>query len=128
MDTTFRESQNLGLGIEDWGFGTENFRTSKDSEMTGRLRVSDDVVFRELDGESVLLNLDSGTYFGLDEVGTRFWQLIEQDERVDVALATLEQEYDVPVDVLRADVERLVSALVGKGLMVPGEDVDHTAR
>ena len=96
--------------------------------MTGRLRVSDDVVFRELDGESVLLNLDSGTYFGLDEVGTRFWQLIERDERVDVALATLEQEYDVPVDVLRADVERLVSALVEKGLMVLGEDVDHSAR
>jgi hypothetical protein len=96
--------------------------------MTGRLRVSDDVVFRELDGESVLLNLDSGTYFGLDEVGTRFWQLIERDERVDVALTTLEQEYDVPVDVLRADVERLVSALVEKGLMVPGEDVDHAAR
>ena len=96
--------------------------------MTGRLRVSDDVVFRELDGEAVILNLESGTYFGLDEVGTRFWQLIEQDERIDTALATLEEEFEVTVEVLRADIERLVLALVGKGLMVPAEDVDDAAR
>ena len=96
--------------------------------MTDRLRISDDVVFRELDGESVILNLESGTYFGLDEVGTRFWQLIEQGERVEVALTALEQEYDVAAEILRADVARLVSALVEKGLMVPEEDVDGAAR
>jgi hypothetical protein len=90
--------------------------------MNDRLRVSDDVVFRELDGEAVILNLDSGTYFGLDEVGTRFWQLIEQDGRVDMALARLEAEYDVAAEVLRADVDRLVSTLVEKGLMVRADD------
>jgi Coenzyme PQQ synthesis protein D (PqqD) len=90
--------------------------------MTDRLRLSDDVVFRELDGEAVLLNLDSGTYFGLDEVGTRFWQLIEQDGRVETALATLESEYEVAADVLRADLDRLVSTLVEKGLMVRADD------
>lgn len=90
--------------------------------MTELLRVSDDVVFRELDGEAVILNLDSGTYFGLDEVGTRFWQLIEKDGRIDLALATLETEYEVAADVLRADVDRLVSMLVEKGLMVRTDD------
>jgi hypothetical protein len=90
--------------------------------MTDRLRVSEDVVFRELDGEAVILNLDSGTYFGLDEVGTRFWQLIEQDDRVEAALATLESEYEVAAEVLRSDVSRLVSALVEKGLLVRTDD------
>jgi len=90
--------------------------------MTDRLRVSEDVVFRELDGEAVILNLDSGTYFGLDEVGTRFWQLIEQDDRVEVALVTLESEYEVAAEVLRADVDRLVSTLVEKGLLVRTDD------
>jgi hypothetical protein len=90
--------------------------------MTDRLRVSEDVVFRELDGEAVILNLDSGIYFGLDEVGTRFWQLIEQDDRVEAALATLESEYEVAADVLRADVSRLVSTLVEKGLLVRTDD------
>ena len=95
--------------------------------MNGRLRISDDVVFRELDGEAVVLNLESGTYFGLDEVGTRFWQLIEQNDRVDAALATLEQEYEVAGDVLRGDVERLIASLVEKGLMIPGQDVEDVA-
>ncbi len=90
--------------------------------MTDRLRVSDDVVFRELDGEAVILNLESGVYFGLDEVGTRFWQLIEQDGRVKLALEALESEYDVENEVLRADVDRLVDALVEKGLMVREHD------
>ncbi len=90
--------------------------------MTDRLRVSDDVVFRELDGEAVILNLDSGIYFGLDDVGTRFWQLIEQDGRVALALEALESEYDVETEVLRADVDRLVAALVEKGLMVREDD------
>ena len=90
--------------------------------MTDRLRVSDDVVFRELDGEAVILNLDSGIYFGLDDVGTRFWQLIEQDGRIALALEALESEYDVETEVLRADVDRLVAALVEKGLMVREDD------
>jgi len=90
--------------------------------MTDRLRVSDDVVFRELDGEAVILNLDSGIYFGLDDVGTRFWQLIEQDGRVALALEALESEFDVETEVLRADVDRLVAALVEKGLMVREDD------
>ena len=90
--------------------------------MTDRLRVGDDVVFRELDGEAVILNLGSGIYFGLDDVGTRFWQLIEQDGRVALALEALESEYDVETEVLRADVDRLVAALVEKGLMVREDD------
>src|SRR5262249_46846096 len=39
-----------------------------------RLVVSKDVLVQELGGESVLLNLNGGRYFGLDEVGTRMWQ------------------------------------------------------
>jgi len=39
--------------------------------------VGKDVVFRELDGEAVILNLETGTYFGLDTVGTRIWQFCQ---------------------------------------------------
>jgi hypothetical protein len=88
-----------------------------DYTLPSALRISDAVVFRELDGEAVLLNLDSGVYFGLDEVGTRFWQLVEQHGRLEPVLTALFQEYDVTEDVLHADLARLVAALVDKGLM-----------
>jgi hypothetical protein len=81
-------------------------------------RMSDAVVFRELDGEAVLLNLDSGLYFGLDAIGTRIWQLVGERGRLEPVVQTLLQEYDVPADVLQADVERLIGRLVENGLLV----------
>ena len=84
----------------------------------GSYRVSDGVVFRELDGEAVLLNLDSGMYFGLDRVGTRVWQVLEQHGRLDAVVERLLEEYDVEPERLRADVAQLLATLVEKGLVV----------
>lgn len=77
-----------------------------------RLRVPDGVLMRELQGESVLLNLDSGHYFGLDEVGTRVWALAVAGPTLGDALRALEDEYDVPPEQLEADVQALLRQLV----------------
>jgi hypothetical protein len=87
------------------------------------LRVSDDVVFRELDGEAVILNLASGIYFGLDRVGTRIWQLIDEHRQLDAVLTRLSGEYDAPAEELERDLLRLASELMEKGLVV----ADHAA-
>ena len=89
-----------------------------DVSLETRLKVSDDVVFRELDGEAVLLNLASGLYFGLNPIGTRMWQLI--DERRDLAdvAAVLCDEFDAPAATIEADLVRLVGELLARGLMV----------
>ena len=79
--------------------------------------VPDDVVFRELSGESVLLNLESGIYFGLDAVGTRAWQLMVEHGRLDRVLENLLEEYDVPVDTLRHDLIDLFVQLTHHGLV-----------
>jgi hypothetical protein len=85
-------------------------------------RISEGVVFRELDGEAVLLNLDSGMYFGLDRIGTRIWQLVEQHGRIDPIVAALVDEYEADARVLREDVGRLLGALTEKGLVIEGDD------
>ena len=54
-----------------------------------RLRIADDVVVRDLAGESVLLNLSTGTYFGLDAVGTRLWHLIAEHGSTTLVLIIL---------------------------------------
>jgi len=82
------------------------------------LRVSSDVVFRDLDGEVVILNLASGKYFGLDPVGTRIWQLIEEHRRLEDVLRHLVGEYDAPPDALERDLMTLASELVQLGLLV----------
>jgi len=64
-----------------------------------RLRIADDVVFRDLAGESVLLNLSTGTYFGLDAIGTRLWHLVAEHGSSALVIETLLAEYDVDVGI-----------------------------
>ncbi len=82
-----------------------------------KLSAPDGVLFRQLKGESVLLNLDSETYFGLDEVGTRMWTLLTSAPTIQAAYDTLLAEYDVAADLLRRDLETLIGQLLEQGLL-----------
>lgn len=82
-----------------------------------RLQISDDVVFRELEGEAVILNLATGTYFGLDRVGTRIWQLIAEDGRVEKIVDAMLAEYQVDEGQLRRDLHEVIGRLREKGLI-----------
>lgn len=93
-----------------------------------RLRVVDNVVFRNLAGESVLLNLDTGTYFGLDAVGTRLWNLVAEHGSTASAIQTLLAEYDVDEPRLKRDVETLIDQLLAKGLLVTDAEQIPSAR
>jgi hypothetical protein len=85
---------------------------------TDRFRVNESVVFRELDAEAVLLDLQNGVYFGLDAVGTRVWTLLLEHGTPEQVCARMIEEYDVSPQVLRDDVLRLVEELAGRGLVV----------
>ncbi len=87
------------------------------SFMTSRVTVPDDVLMRELDGESVILNLASEHYYGLDEVGTRMWQLLATPKTIEDAYEILLTEYDVEPDRLLHDMQELIEQLVEHGLL-----------
>ena len=88
-----------------------------DVSLSSTARISDDTVFRELEGEAVLLNLALGTYYGLDEVGTRIWQLIQRFGRLDVVRDALIQEFDVEPPTAERDLLDLVAQLAAQGLV-----------
>jgi hypothetical protein len=90
------------------------------SSSATRLSVPSDVLVQELEGESVLLNLNSGRYFGLDEVGTRMWQVLTTAGSIEAAHEMLVNEYDVEPERLRHDLELLVEKLAGHGLLEVG--------
>lgn len=81
------------------------------------VRVSGNVLFREVDGEAVILELGSGRYFGLDEVGQRIWSMLvgrrSPAEIVDALLA----EYDASADRIRADVTAFIDRLSALDLL-----------
>ena len=66
------------------------------------------VMARKVGDENVILVLASGTYYGLDTVGTRIWQLIALGQTLEQVCEVMLAEYDVT----REDIERDVLALV----------------
>jgi hypothetical protein len=88
---------------------------------TARVSVPEHVLVRDLDGESVVLSLQTEKYYGLDEVGTRMWKLLVAAETVQSAYDSLLAEYDVEPGQLRADIERLIGDLSDQGLLVVNE-------
>lgn len=85
--------------------------------LSSTARISDDAVFRELDGEAVVLNLQSGTYFGLDTVGTRIWQLIAQYGLLSTVRDALLEEFEVEAEAAARDLTSLVTELADRGLV-----------
>jgi hypothetical protein len=79
--------------------------------------LSPDVISQEVSGETVLLDLQSEHYFGLDEVGTRIWQLIQKTNDLSAIYQTLLAEYDVPEDRLQHDLDNLLREISGLGLV-----------
>ena len=75
------------------------------------------VLVRFLDRESVLLNLETERYFGLDETGTRMWQLTTDSPSIDAAYEKLLAEFDVEPELLRSNLLELLDRLVDNGLL-----------
>jgi hypothetical protein len=89
-----------------------------------RVVVPSHVLVRFLDKESVLLNIETERYFGLDETGTRMWQLVTAAPKIEVAYQQLLEEYDVQPELLRENLTDLLARLVENGLLqVASSDV-----
>ena len=82
-----------------------------------RVRVPDGVLISRLQEESVILNLDSERYFGLDDVGTRVLSVLTSADSIEAAYASLLAEYDVDGQVLRQDLLALVESLLQQGII-----------
>ena len=83
-----------------------------------RVVVPDGVLISHLQEESVILNLQSERYFGLDDVGTRFLTVLTTSESIETAHQKLVAEYDVDPQALRQDLLALVENLVDQGLLI----------
>lgn len=91
-------------------------------DLRRRLAIPESVVCAELADETVLLNIETGIYFGLDHVGTHIWRLLAEGREEEEILAALEAEYEVEPVQLRADVAAFLDLLMEKGLARQGAE------
>lgn len=81
------------------------------------VEIPEDVLVREIDGDLVVLDLRSEKYYGLDEVGARFWAALANHRSVDGARRALLAEFDVQPNRLDRDLKRLLADLRAHGLV-----------
>jgi hypothetical protein len=82
-----------------------------------KISVPKQVLVRTFQNESVLLNLDSECYHGLDDVGTRMWQALSQSPNIQAAYESLLPEYEVDAATLQKDLEAFIEKMVERGLV-----------
>lgn len=88
-----------------------------EASLSSRVVFTADVLFRDLEGEAVLLDLKSGRYYGLNELGTRIWELLTRTGRLDRVYEKLLEEYEVAGATLEKDLVSLVGELGRRGLL-----------
>jgi hypothetical protein len=74
-------------------------------------------IFSDLNGEAVILNIKTGTYYGLNEVGTFIWQLIQSPTTIQQIHTALLEAYDVEASVCQQDVYTLLQEFQAVGLI-----------
>lgn len=79
--------------------------------------MSEHTVFRELDGAIIALDLITGQYYTLNEIGTRMWTLLTVLGSFDDTVATIENEYDVSRDRIKRDLTGLIKDLMANNLI-----------
>ncbi len=84
------------------------------------VRVPARVEFSRVRDQIALLNVETGVYFGLDEIGSRMWDLLCEHRQLRVVAERMESDFDVEPDRLRADLLGLVRELLEKGLLEIG--------
>lgn len=89
---------------------------------------SEHVTWKALDGESVLLNLETGVYFSLNETGTAAWELFDGATSLATVGEALCARFHVPAEQVRQDLFELTQTLVEEGLVKICEDPSAPSR
>jgi len=82
---------------------------------------TEEIVASDIDGETVMMSLENGKYYGLDDIGSRIWELIEQPIKVSGLIDALLERFDVDRETCERDVLKFLNGLnEDKILAAPG--------
>lgn len=80
-------------------------------ERSSTVQRNNEVFANEIDGEVVMMNIQTGKYYGLDDVGTRIWEMMKEEIQVQQIIRQLLKEYHVSEQECAQDVMQLLSDL-----------------
>ncbi|MBV1879671.1 MAG: PqqD family protein [Pseudomonadales bacterium] len=80
-------------------------------------QISPDAIAQQVSGETVIMDLASAVYFGLNSTGSKIWQQLESGAATSTILAMLADTFEAPHEVLATDLYELLSELENAGLI-----------
>ena len=90
------------------------------TKLDSTIRIAKNVIWREIEGEAVLLDLDNGLYYGLDEMGLQMWSLLEEHGDRRAVVSRLVEDYEVSADRCEGDLNQFLETLAKHGLVEVG--------
>lgn len=82
-----------------------------------KLKQNNQIFANEIDNEAVMLNIDIGKYFGLNEIGCGIWKILSQETSVTELYQRLAAEYDISLEKCQNDVEPFLYQLIENNLI-----------
>lgn len=89
----------------------------KEVDSSMRVVAASDTVSTDVDGEQVLLNLETGMYHGMNTVGTDIFEMIEEPRSVADLTAEISEKYEIDEETARTDVREFLDSLLEAGLV-----------
>ncbi len=86
-------------------------------ESQTRVRRVDDVLATEIDDQTVMMDIDRGSYFGLNQTGTRIWALLAEPMAIGELRDRLMEQFDVPREQCEQQVVDYLESLLDRGLL-----------
>lgn len=88
--------------------------------LSGKVKIPAQVMARKVGDETVILDLATGTYFGLDPVGARMWQFMSEGKTLAEVCDAMQEEFDVTRENIERDVIALAEKLQAQQLVRAG--------
>jgi coenzyme PQQ biosynthesis protein PqqD len=89
-----------------------------DIRIEERVRRLDGVITQQVEGQTILLRVEDGGYYAIDEVGATIWELCDGERSLGEVISTLAAEFDAPAATISADVLEFVQDLRRERLLV----------
>ena len=86
--------------------------------MNTKWQVSPEVLSSKIDEEAILMSIEADSYFGLEPVGSRIWEILtKHPASVNELVFLLMQEYEVDEEICREDVQQFINDMSGRKLI-----------
>ena len=79
---------------------------------------NDSIPATELDGELMMMSVDSGEYYAINEIGSSVWGLIEEPKSVSELCSQLREQFEVDADECIADVLEFLAKATELGIII----------